>query len=232
VSEARLQDLSRSNVRRTDDERVDSPQLGIEALQALEQLKRDNAALRAEVAAMTHFKQLAYRDPLTGLYNRRYLDERLTEEISRCERRSERGFCLAVIDVNKFKQINDRFGHAVGDETLKWVGAFLKQNIRQHDLCCRTGGDEFVILFPDMTTSDAHTPIARIRRNLVRSNRERPLAVGLSIGMSRWPDDGPDAMSLIRAADNEMYRDKSRQREMLEVDPIPAHTQFLQDHIA
>src|SRR5215471_19529830 len=114
-------------------------------------LARQNTVLRKEINKLQVYRAMAYRDPLTGLWNRRYFEERLKEEASRSERAgSGRRFSVLVVDINDFKLINDKHGHPTGDATLKWVGEFLSTHLRTHDVPCRTGGDEFSVLLPDM----------------------------------------------------------------------------------
>jgi diguanylate cyclase (GGDEF)-like protein len=146
-------------------------------------LSRQNAALRREVAKLQVFRSMAYRDPLTGLWNRRYFEERLAEEKSRSERAgSGRRFSVLVIDINDFKRINDEHGHPVGDELLKWAGEFLETHLRTHDVACRTGGDEFSVLLPDTTSEDVARLITRLRELLAVANRSRVARLGLDDG--------------------------------------------------
>src|SRR5215470_7535722 len=124
-------------------------------------LSRQNAMLRREVARLQVFRGMAYRDPLTGLWNRRYFEERLKEEASRSERAgSGRRFSVLVVDMNDFKTVNDRYGHQTGDALLKWTGEFLTTHLRTHDVACRTGGDEFTVLLPDVSAEDCGRLVA------------------------------------------------------------------------
>src|SRR4029079_18193221 len=117
----------------------------------LAKLSKENAALKRELARLQVYRSMAYRDPLTGLWNRRYFEERLNEELSRSQRAGlSRKFSVMVLDLNDFKSTNDRHGHLVGDTVLKAVGAFLNTHFRHHDVACRTGGDEFSVLLPDL----------------------------------------------------------------------------------
>ena len=154
-------------------------------------LSRENTALRREVAKLQVFRSMAYRDPLTGLWNRRYFEERLAEEQSRSQRAgSGRRFSLLVVDINDFKNINDQHGHPVGDALLKWAGEFLHTHLRTHDVACRTGGDEFSVLLPDVSSEDASRLVARLREQLVVANRGREIPLGMSLGAATWPDVG------------------------------------------
>ena len=176
-------------------------------------LSRQNAVLRKEVTRLQVYRAMAYRDPLTGLWNRRYFEERLSEEFSRSQRAgSERRFSVLVVDINDFKTINDEHGHPVGDEVLKWVGGFLVTHLRTHDVPCRSGGDEFAVLLPDVSLEDASRLVTRLREQLARENAGRDIPVGLSVGTATWPDVGTSCADLIAHADDEMYEDKRRQR--------------------
>ena len=119
---------------------------------------------------------------------------------------------MAVIDINGFKDINDQHGHLVGDEVLRWVGAFLAANLRAHDVACRTGGDEFMVLLPDLSAADAGQVIARLRAQLDHSNADRTLPVSLSIGSASWPDVSQSCETLLARADAAMYQDKRGRR--------------------
>jgi len=177
------------------------------------QLEKENARLKRSLARLRIFRAMAYRDPLTNMWNRRYFEERLKEEFSRAERAgTARSFSVAVIDINGFKDINDQHGHLVGDEVLRWVGAFLAANLRAHDVACRTGGDEFMVLLPDLSAADAGQVIARLRAQLDHSNADRTLPVSLSIGSASWPDVSQSCETLLARADAAMYQDKRGRR--------------------
>ena len=179
-----------------------------DAESTVEALQEENDALRAEVARLRQYRMLAYRDPLTGLRNRRYFDERLTEECDRAQRSEGARLSLLVIDLDNFKSINDREGHVAGDRVLQWVANFLNQNLRAHDICCRTGGDEFMAILANADRTDCAQIKARIERNLDRVGEDMPHPVSLSIGCSTWPDDGGSSESLVRKADEHMYQEK------------------------
>ncbi|MGM0574619.1 MAG: GGDEF domain-containing protein [Myxococcota bacterium] len=178
-------------------------------------LRRENDKLRREVEALRVYRRLAYRDPLTALWNRRYADERLREEVDRARRQAGGTFSVLVIDLNDFKHINDRFGHAVGDEALVTIAGFLRENARDHDICCRTGGDEFTTILPGADEAGCALMVARLRRRLGLLNAERPWPLELSIGQATWPMDGAGAEQLVQAADEAMYADKRRQKNGL-----------------
>jgi diguanylate cyclase (GGDEF)-like protein len=179
----------------------------------LARLARQNAVLRKEIARLQTYRAMAYRDPLTGLWNRRYFEERLKEEISRSQRAgSSRKFSVLVVDLNEFKAINDTHGHQTGDAFLQWVGRFLTDHLRTHDVPCRTGGDEFTILLPDLSAEDCGRIVDRLRDQLRTANRDRDIPVSLSLGTASWPESGASAEQLIAQADEAMYADKRRQK--------------------
>jgi diguanylate cyclase (GGDEF)-like protein len=177
-------------------------------------LTKQNAVLRREVARLQIYRAMAYRDPLTGLWNRRYFEERLKEEFSRSRRAGgERRFSVLVIDINGFKQINDEHGHQVGDVLLKWVGDFLIAHLRTHDVPCRTGGDEFIVLMPDLSATDCRPVITRLRKQLASVNTTRAIPVSLSIGSASWPEVAESCEKILAVADAAMYADKRQQQK-------------------
>jgi diguanylate cyclase (GGDEF)-like protein len=187
-------------------------------VQRLMDLERVNKALNNEVAerrlAEQRATELATRDTLTGLFNRRSLLERLRHSIIQASRRGE-GLALMFLDWDRFKEINDTFGHEVGDELLKQVANQLNASVRESDMVARLGGDEFVILlegFPD--TAD----VIKVARKIISANIE-PLVIGshrvktsTTIGISLYPQDGATAEELLKNADVAMYHAKQRER--------------------
>ena len=176
-------------------------------------MTKENAALKRELSRLQVYRAMAYRDPLTGLWNRRYFEERLNEELSRSQRAGlSRRFSVMVLDLNDFKATNDRHGHLVGDSVLKAVGEFLVTHLRQHDVACRTGGDEFSVLLPDLPAEDSGHLVDRLRRALDTANAARRIPIALSIGTASWPQAGDTIDGLLTRADEAMYADKHRQR--------------------
>ena len=177
----------------------------------LTRLTRENAALKREVARLQVYRAMAYRDPLTGLWNRRYCEERLKEELGRSQRAGlGRRFSVMVLDLNDFKATNDRYGHPVGDSVLKDVGQFLVTHLRGHDVACRTGGDEFTVLLPDLSADDCGHLIERLRTGLAATNGERRIPISLSLGTASWPEVGDSVDALLTRADAAMYADKNQ----------------------
>jgi diguanylate cyclase (GGDEF)-like protein/PAS domain S-box-containing protein len=156
---------------------------------------------------------LAYRDPLTGLANRRQFMHRLAEELSRA-RRSDHVLALLLIDLDRFKSVNDSLGHLAGDELLAKVGERLAGLIRQGDIIARLGGDEFTIIATDLQNPNDALPIAsRVLKAFSVAYRLKggyEIDILPSIGIAHFPLDGEDADSLTRYADIAMYRAKNR----------------------
>ncbi|VFQ47076.1 diguanylate cyclase domain-containing protein [Desulfoluna butyratoxydans] len=156
---------------------------------------------------------IALEDPLTGLSNRRLLEEHLSQLIL-LSRRKKKAFSLLYVDLDRFKPINDRFGHEAGDAVLTTLARRLKDNLRQSDIIARVGGDEFILLFHDMVTRhDAHamaSKVAGIIQAPVALSCGREISVGASIGISLYPDDGTSGEALINHADLAMYSQKNQ----------------------
>jgi diguanylate cyclase (GGDEF)-like protein len=185
-------------------------------------LARQNATLRREVARLAVFRAMAYRDPLTGLWNRRFFEERLREELSRSQRAGAgRRFSVMIVDIDDFKRVNDRHGHAAGDAVLKEVGEFLIAHLRNHDVACRTGGDEFGILLPDLSAEDSGHLVDRLRAARAEANAAREIPISLSLGTASWPQAGDSVDALLSHADQAMYTAK-RRRKARDPQPNPA----------
>ena len=177
-----------------------------------EALRLKNRALARENAELRAYRHLAFRDPLTGLWNRRYAYERMDEEVARAERGVTRDFSVVMIDIDHFKVLNDTAGHEVGDQALQWLATWLKRNVRGHDLCCRLGGDEFLVILPGLDEASVGGVCARLHAALELANRERAYPIRISLGSATYGVDGHTVKSLLRASDHAMY-DKKRARD-------------------
>jgi diguanylate cyclase (GGDEF)-like protein/PAS domain S-box-containing protein len=160
------------------------------------------------------------RDPLTNLFNRRYMEESLRREILRAERKKT-PIGIVMADIDFFKQFNDRYGHAAGDELLARVGEFLNISIRGADVACRYGGEEFILFLPESSIENTYKRMDRIREDLqrleVHSHGERLASITLSFGIAGYPDQGTDAETLINKADRALYRAKQEGRNRIVV---------------
>lgn len=168
---------------------------------------------------MGEFAQLSVTDPLTGLLNRRYIEERLSEEINRSDRSGE-PLSFLMIDVDEFKSYNDRFGHPAGDEALRVVGSILRQNLRGADVAVRYGGEEFSVLLPNTNTEEAEAIAERIRSHIARTEFPKR-QVTVSIGVASRLNGIQSVKDLISAADKALFRAKETGRNLVLVyDPI------------
>lgn len=159
-------------------------------------------------------REQSIRDPLTGLYNRRYLTECLEQELRRAKR-YQHPFAVMIVDLDHFKEINDRYGHLQGDQVLKEVATLIRQTVRESDLVFRYGGDEFVILFPE-TNGKSKVVAQRLRRALRRWWKGYGLEgppLGISVGVSFWnPREEQSLEEVLEKADAALYRAKRRKR--------------------
>lgn len=164
---------------------------------------------RAEIEG--DLREQAIHDQLTGLYNRHYLNEILTKEVERAQR-YKHSLSFLMVDINGFKEVNDRYSHSRGDKVLVEVGNLLRENVREMDTVVRYGGDEFLILLPE-TGSGSEAVVERLKQEMKNWNRETELLdspLTLAIGSSNFdPDDELGAEEKIEEADREMYRDKN-----------------------
>lgn len=146
----------------------------------------------------------AARDPLTDLYNRRYFNDRLGEEITRAER-SKYLLALLLCDVDNFKTINSSFGHQTGDEALKSVAQSIKESTRGVDLVARWGGDQIVVALTNTTREGVLIATERIRKGIRKVGEKSHLPLDLNIGVSLYPEHGGSADELLRLADRALY---------------------------
>ncbi|MFI5304002.1 MAG: diguanylate cyclase [Nitrospiria bacterium] len=159
------------------------------------------------------FRQISITDPLSGLLNRRYFQERLAEEMER-SKRHKLPLSLIVMDIDNFKNFNDLNGHLAGDEAIRLVGLSLRNNIRTIDVAARYGGEEFTVILPQTTKTDA-TQIAQrvcaeIEKNaIIPDDRNRNTGITVSIGLATFPDDTESLEDLFRHADKALYTAKA-----------------------
>jgi diguanylate cyclase (GGDEF)-like protein/PAS domain S-box-containing protein len=168
--------------------------------------------ITARKTAEDRLAYLAHHDPLTDLPNRTLLGDRLTRAISKAERRGQSAAAL-FLDLDRFKYINDTFGHVVGDELLSRVAQRLARVLRAGDTVARPGGDEFVIVLEELEDAERASDLAqRILREFAKPFNLSVGAqfIGASIGIALYPHDGLTPNDLLRAADSAMYRAKER----------------------
>src|SRR6267142_2057618 len=170
-----------------------------------DEIRRTNLAL---ATANEQIKQLAITDPLTGCYNRRFFEEIGRREMQRF-RRYGKPLAVVFVDINRFKYLNDRFGHDTGDTVLRTLGSMLRRHVRQSDYVIRWGGDEFLLLLT-CTATEAAGKAGELKAAfaLEREAAGLPADTGLSIGVSEVEASAETLGTAIRMADSEMYRDK------------------------
>ena len=165
-------------------------------------------------------KNQSIRDPQTGLFNRRYMEDSLDRELSRAER-SGKPLVVAMLDLDHFKSLNDRFGHSAGDAVLREWSDLLKSKFRGSDIVCRYGGEEFVVILPEIAPDNARERLEQLRLDLqrmaVRQDGQSITSVTVSIGMALYPVHGRTNHSLLQAADQALYRAKELGRNCVVV---------------
>lgn len=183
-----------------------------------EERERDREELRRYAAELSisnrRLEEMALTDVLTGLPNRRHAMERIGQEWA-ASLRSGRPLACMVVDLDQFKPVNDRYGHDVGDAYLRQVAAAIRGAVRVHDLVCRTGGDEFLVICPDTGLQAALTCAERIRCAVERTPvvaGELRLQACLSVGVAEREPSMPNADALIKCADEGVYLAKQQGR--------------------
>lgn len=174
----------------------------------------------ANLRLQDKLRQQSVRDPLTQLFNRRYLQETLEREISRAKR-NRLQLCVLVLDIDHFKKFNDTFGHDAGDALLTHFGRMLTANVRAEDIVCRYGGEEFVVVLPDTNAQNALARAkmlcALTRKLSIKMDKQTLGDITVSIGLAMYPDDGMTPEQLFTLADEALYRAKHNGRDQVVV---------------
>jgi diguanylate cyclase (GGDEF)-like protein len=182
-----------------------------------------NEKLKQVEALQNIMKEQAIRDPLTNVYNRRFFDESFERELA-LAKRTGREMCILMIDIDHFKEVNDRFGHFQGDRVLQEFGSLLLNNTRESDVVCRYGGEEFAILLPNLPMENALQRADQLRKTFEDTcfkeqdlDQDLQIRLTISIGLSSYPKHGETQQVLIRKADEAMYVAKNSGRNRIEV---------------
>lgn len=164
-----------------------------------------------------YLRELSVRDPLTTLFNRRYLDETLLRELRRAERK-QYSVGLIIADIDYFKKINDTYGHMTGDALLQYVGELLRSSVREADFACRLGGDEFIMVVPEVTVEK----LLERAEQLLKSFNKKPMYIEeytlymtFSMGVAAYPEHGTTINDLLNAADKALYTAKKEGRSRI-----------------
>lgn len=169
--------------------------------------------LHVGISLHRKLRDLAATDPLTGLYNRRHVFEVLHQELKRYERYRE-SFALILIDADHFKRINDNYGHATGDATLRFIADTCMASVRETDVVGRFGGEEFIILLPHTTGDEAMVVAERIRLAMHDSeNRGEAANVTLSLGVAESGPENATFDAILKSADDALYAAKHDGRD-------------------
>ncbi len=183
------------------------------------QLAREFNAMAERLMQHQHkLEELSARDSLTGLYNRRELERRLHEETQRA-RRYRHSLSVMMLDIDHFKNVNDRYGHQAGDEVLITVTDLIQLHMRPVDVVCRYGGEELAVILPETDEEGVRTVAERVRATVADSITTTPqgdmVHVTVSIGLATFPRDGDTASALIHAADTALYAAKQEGRNLV-----------------
>jgi two-component system cell cycle response regulator len=179
------------------------------------QLKKTRDELTAKNQLL---ERLSSTDDLTGLANRRHFFAALEKELERA-RRHRNSLSLVAFDLDRFKSVNDTFGHAEGDRVLKAVSAVMLEHIRRYDLAVRLGGEELALLLPETVATDAQLLAERIRAAVETQVKVGggKRAITLSGGVAGWNGEGEDGASLLKRADEALYKAKAGGRNRIEL---------------
>jgi diguanylate cyclase (GGDEF)-like protein len=175
-----------------------------------------------EIQKLQHqLREESIRDPLTNLYNRRYLEDSLNREFARAHR-DRYPISIIMADIDHFKRVNDTFGHGVGDYVLQQLSQLLISSFRLEDIVCRYGGEEFIIVMPATTAETAYIRTENLRRTLdetVMDISGQKVQITLSAGVAVYPDDGSTVDEVIKVADRALYQAKSAGRNRVIAGP-------------
>lgn len=182
---------------------------------ALREVQNKNIQLESSLRMV---EEMAATDPLTGLYNRRHFSKVIEQLFAEANRYGKDLACV-MIDLDGYKQLNDKFGHQVGDQLLQVAGKAISANMRQMDIAARYGGDEFVLLLPHASADDAVVVAERVRRDFANASMQvlkRQTGVTMSIGIGSVVETHPaHADQLVASADAALYQAKDQGRNRI-----------------
>jgi diguanylate cyclase (GGDEF)-like protein len=203
---------------------LEAKQAQLAAEHERERLEKLNAALQAQIAETNllhaQLRELAVRDSLTGLNNRRYLFEAAPSALELSRRRNA-PLCVAMLDLDHFKRVNDEHGHQLGDEVLQRFSQLLSERLRRSDIICRYGGEEFVVVMPDVQAHEASIILTSLQgafaRVKVQSVKGELYGLCFSAGVAQFAVDGFSFESLLQVADKCLYHAKNSGRARIDL---------------
>lgn len=213
-----IEDLRSTNQTFVNEQRIDQRELSDG-----DQVRIGNSVLKylaagnLEAGYMDEMREHAVRDPLTNLYNRRHVMNLLAEEVANCRADSDYRLALGIIDIDCFKEINDRIGHLAGDAVLRQMAEVLLKRVRSADTLARIGGEEFAVVMPGASEDAAFDACERLRGGVAETAFEledgSEIGVTISIGLGAWRGEMDDISDLMRLADECLYVAKSQGRD-------------------
>lgn len=188
---------------------------------ALLVLKKQNKELQQRLADIEQLKnrirEQSIRDPLTNLYNRRFLNEFMERELA-LARRNQKPLAVVMLDLDHFKQLNDQFGHQTGDKVIEMVAKHLLRQSRRTDILFRYGGEEFLVILPNTNATQARHLAENWRVHVEQAQvfaKHQAVNITLSAGVACYPEQGTTAFNLIQAADEALYQAKAAGRNQV-----------------
>ncbi len=186
------------------------------AVSAASQIALSLASLRLRET----LREQSIRDPLTRLFNRRFLEESLERELQLAARKNQ-AIAILFLDLDHFKKFNDTFGHDAGDMVLQSLADLFRNFFRATDICCRYGGEEFAIILPESSSQDAATRAdalrSQVKRLRLQYKKQNLGPVTLSAGIAAFPEHGSTSEELLKLADQCLYESKTRGRDVVTV---------------
>jgi diguanylate cyclase (GGDEF)-like protein len=199
---------------------AEEPGLALNLMHILaERIRRNNVAVLESYRQQAQLRTISTIDAVTGLHNRRWLNDIFVRQIDRCTR-ARHSVCLAMVDIDRFKTVNDNYGHQAGDRVLAQVGRIMQRQLRPSDLIARYGGEEFALLLPETGLQEAVAALERLRLAIGQSQtavaQRATIRVSVSIGIAQWRD-GWSLDDLIGAADRALHAAKQGGRNRIMV---------------
>jgi len=194
-----------------------------EKTEELNQLNRElESKVKERTKELRHLNDklslAANTDPMTGIYNRRYFFD-ISREILAISRRKSISICIAMLDIDKFKDINDTYGHDVGDIVIKKSVSIIQKELREDDILIRFGGEEFIIMMIDTTLDSTYNLCESIRKNLENSYLiDKDKKITISIGISEFQPNDKNIDTIVKRADNALYKAKRTGRNRVVID--------------